>query len=136
VSLADLHRAYHTKVQFLNVYIREAHPSDGWSFGRGLVARVLKKYAPGLVTDIRDPQSIEERRSVAGVCEVSLVPDILTVVDDMSDSACRAYAAKPTRLYLVGTDGRVVYAGGLGPFGFKPAELRKAVDSYLATGTQ
>jgi hypothetical protein len=38
----------------------------------------------------------------------------------------------PTRLYLVGTDGRVAYAGGLGPFGFKPKELEAAIDDLLA----
>jgi hypothetical protein len=37
----------------------------------------------------------------------------------------------PTRLYLVGKDGLVAYAGGLGPFGFKPAELKEAIDAYL-----
>ena len=38
----------------------------------------------------------------------------------------------PTCLYLVGLDGRVVYAGGPGPFGFKPAELGASIDEYLA----
>ena len=41
------------------------------------------------------------------------------------------YAAWPTRLYLVGLDGRVVYAGGLGPYGFRPAALGKASEEYL-----
>ena len=43
----------------------------------------------------------------------------------------RAYAASPTRLYLVGADGRVAYAGGPGPFGFKPAKLGAAIEEYL-----
>lgn len=45
------------------------------------------------------------------------------VVDDMNDSAERAYAAWPERLYVVGTDGRIAYAGRMGPFGFDPDEL-------------
>lgn len=49
----------------------------------------------------------------------------------MDDAVSKAYAAMPTRLYLVGLDGRVVYAGGLGPFGFKPAELGASIDKYL-----
>ena len=36
------------------------------------------------------------------------------------------------RLYLIGLDGRTVYAGGLGPFGLKPGELKAAIDEYLA----
>ena len=43
----------------------------------------------------------------------------------------KAYAAMPTRLYLIRLDGKVIYAGGLGPFGFKPAELKLAIEKYL-----
>jgi hypothetical protein len=51
-------------------------------------------------------------------------------VDETDDAVNKAYDAHPTRLYLVGTDGRVAYAGGLGPFGFKPAELEAAIADY------
>ena len=50
----------------------------------------------------------------------------------MDDAVSKAYAAMPTRLYLVGVDGRVVYAGGLGPWGFKPDELEAAIEAYLS----
>ena len=50
----------------------------------------------------------------------------------MDDVVSKAYAAKPTRLYLIGLDGRVVYAGGLGPFGFRPEEFGEAIVEYLA----
>jgi hypothetical protein len=32
---------------------------------------------------------------------------------------------------LIGLNGKVVYAGGLGPYGFKPAKLKVAIDDYL-----
>jgi hypothetical protein len=51
----------------------------------------------------------------------------------MDDAVNKAFAASPTRLYLVGTDGRVAYAGGLGPFGFKPAKLGAAIEEYLGS---
>jgi hypothetical protein len=54
-------------------------------------------------------------------------------VDDIDDAVNKAYAAWPTRLYLVGLDGRVVYAGGLGPQGLRPEELKNAIDIYLKT---
>jgi len=50
----------------------------------------------------------------------------------MDDHVNTAYAAWPTRLYLIGLDGRVVYAGGLGPYDFKPVKLKVAIDRYLA----
>lgn len=56
---------------------------------------------------------------------------IRTYVDEMNDGVMTAYAAWPVRLYLVGQDGRVRYAGGLGPWGFKPAELKDAIEALL-----
>ena len=69
---------------------------------------------------------------MADRCQVALEYGIETYVDDINDTVSRAYAAMPTRLYLVALDGRVVYAGGLGPFGFKPAELGDAIRKYLS----
>ena len=78
-----------------------------------------------------DPKTIEERRSVAGECEDALRYGIRTYVDEMDDAVNKAYAAWPTRLYLVGIDGKVVYAGDFGPFDFKPEKLKTAIDEYL-----
>ena len=92
----------------------------------------MKRGIPKTETEINDPTTIEERRNVAGQCEESLQYDIHTYVDGMDDAVSKAYAAKPTRLYLVGLDGRVVYAGGLGPYGFSPSALNTAIETYLA----
>ena len=131
MSLRDLYKQYHDRVQFLTIYIREAHPKDGWWFGEGIMGMFLKMTKSKVATDVYDPKTIEERRAVAGRCEATLQYDILTYVDEMDDAVNKAYAAFPTRLYLVGLDGRVVYAGGLGPWGFKPAELGAAIVEYL-----
>jgi hypothetical protein len=114
-----LYAEYSARVQFLVIYIREAHPSDGW--------RIPVPGQPKLA----DPTTIEERRAAAGQCEAAALHGIPTLVDAMDDAVMEAYAAWPDRLYLIGLDGRVVYAGGRGPFGFKPAELKKAIDAYL-----
>ena len=78
-----------------------------------------------------DPQTIEERRSVACECETALQYGIKTYVDEMDDHVNHAYAGWPTRLYLVGLDGKIVYAGSQGPIGMKPAELKDAISQYL-----
>jgi hypothetical protein len=114
------------------VYIREAHPVDGWWLGQGLAGKLVNMRFPKASTDTYDPRTIEERREVAGQCEESLQYGVRTYVDDMEDTVSKAYAASPTRLYLVGQDGRVVYAGGLGPWGFKPLELGQAIETYLS----
>jgi hypothetical protein len=119
-------------VQFLSIYIREAHPRDGWWLGGGLMGKMVKMVIPKTATDIYDPKTIEERRAIAGQCQESLQYGIRTYVDEMDDAVSQAYAAKPTRLYLVGIDGQVVYAGGPGPYGFSPSALKTAIETYLA----
>ena len=81
--------------------------------------------------DVYDPQTMDERRQVAGACETSLSYGVRTYVDEMDDAVNKAYAAWPTRLYLINTDGVVVYAAGLGPYDFHPQKLGKAIESYL-----
>ena len=117
--LKDLYAEYGDRVQFLVIYIREAHPTDGWYMGNH---------------DFRDPQTIEERRALAGTCETRLKYGILTIVDEMDDGVMKAYAAWPDRLYLIGEDGKVVFKGARGPFGFKPEELEKEIIFMLLGG--
>ncbi len=118
-------------MEFLGIYIREAHPADGWSFGKWPARPLIKLFAPKAAVDIDDPKTLDERRLVATRCEEALCYEYPTLVDTIDDRVSEAYAAKPTRLYLIGADGRVVYDGGPGPFGFKPAEFRDAIASHL-----
>ncbi|MBT3266446.1 hypothetical protein HN371_04785 [Candidatus Poribacteria bacterium] len=115
MSLRDLYARYSDEVQFLVIYIREAHPQDGWATNSDLCPK------------INDPTTIEERRAIAGECEVAMAHGIRTYVDEMDDPVMTAYVAQPERLYLVGVDGRVAYQGGQGPWGFEPAELGQAI---------
>ena len=116
MRLQDLYAEYSDRVQFLVIYIREAHPTDGWYMGNH---------------DIRDPQTIEERRELAGTCETRLKYGISTIVDEMDDGVMKAYAAWPDRLYLVDTDGKVAFAGGRGPWGFKPSKPEKIIEGLM-----
>lgn len=132
VSLSDLYEKYHEQVQFLVIYIREAHPVDGWWMGGGVFGVMLKLSKSKAAVDVYDPTTMDERRQVASRCESTLTYDIPTLVDDMDDSANQAYAALPTRIYFVDEAGMVAYAGGPGPWGFKPAELQQAIEAHLS----
>ena len=133
MGIQQLYAQYHEEVQFLNIYIREAHPIDGWWLGRRLTKGIIRKVFPYPKASMEhyDPQTIEERRAVAGECLQALEYGLRTYVDEMDDFVNNSYAAWPTRLYLVGLDGIVVYAGGMGPYGFKPAKLKAAIEDYL-----
>jgi hypothetical protein len=133
VSIQQIYAQYHEKVQFLNIYVREAHPKDGWWLGRRLTKGIIRKVFPYPKASMEhyDPQTIEERRAVAGECLQALEYGLRTYVDEMDDFVNNTYAAWPTRLYLIGLDGKVVYGGSLGPYGFKPAKLKAAIEDYL-----
>jgi hypothetical protein len=54
------------------------------------------------------------------------------VVDGMDGAAETAYQAWPSRLYLVGSDGKVAFQTRLGELDFRPADLESAIRDILA----
>lgn len=81
---------------------------------------------------MEDPKTLDARRSVAATCREALGLAIPFLVDGMDDAANIAYAAWPERLYVVGKDGKIAYAGGMGPFHFKPDEMAVFLEQHLA----
>ena len=53
------------------------------------------------------------------------------LVDEMNDRVGHAYSGMPDRIYIIDPNGRVVYKGGRGPFGFKPREMEQALVMWL-----
>lgn len=103
-------------MQFFLIYCREAHPIDGNNPGRKAV---------------EDPITNAERRGVAAKFVADMDLALPALLDGVEDAVGRAYASHPDRLYLIGKDGLIAYAGDRGPFGFKPQELREAIEDEL-----
>lgn len=80
---------------------------------------------------IEQPKTYEKRQEVATSCSAALKLDIPILVDDMEDTVSVAYAAWPDRLFIVTADGKVAYAGGPGPWGFKVDEMTAALENIL-----
>jgi len=121
-ALEELAERHRDRVAFLIVYIREAHPEDGWV--------LADNRRQGIALD--DPGSDEKRAEVAATCAVRLQTRLPVAVDGVDDAVALAYGGWPDRLYLVGRDGRIAYQGGEGPFGFDSDELAGAIDAELA----
>ena len=117
----ELHRRFSDRVEFFVVYIREAHPTDEWQVESNESEKIL----------FAQPTTLAARSEIAQVCSLKLELPIPTLVDDMENSTDRKYYALPDRLYLIGSDGRVTYRGGPGPFGFVAADLKTAIEKYL-----
>jgi hypothetical protein len=108
-------------VHFVVVYIREAHPEEGWVVTPNREAGIR----------VNDPVSNEERVEVAASCALNLKIRIPVVVDDVDDAIASAYGALPDRLYLVGSDGCIAFQGDQGPWGFDPDALEKAIEKAI-----
>jgi hypothetical protein len=108
---------YGDRVEFLAIYVREAHPTDGW--------RMKSNDKDGVV--IAQPKSFAERSAVASLCCEKLKITMPLLVDDVDDRVGHLYSGMPDRLYLIDRAGKIAYKGGRGPFGFKPGELEQAI---------
>ena len=104
------------------MYIKEAHPEDGWVLGRNRRADVR----------VSDATTVEGRGEVAQTCAVRLRICMPVLVDGIDNAVASAYGGWPDRLYLIGRDGRIAFQGGEGPFGFKPPELGAAIRTELS----
>ncbi|KAK2898409.1 hypothetical protein Q8A67_009827 [Cirrhinus molitorella] len=97
---------------FLVVYLAEAHATDAWAFANNV--------------DISVHKNLEERLAAAQtlVKEDPLCP---VVVDEMTNITASKYGALPERLYVI-QSGKVIYQGGIGPWGYSPEEVRKVLE--------
>jgi hypothetical protein len=122
-GVEPIYERFRSDATFLMVYVREAHPADGWSMG----------------ADIKQPKSMEERVSMAEQFQKKLTPSLPVLVDELNDPAGHAYSGMPSRLYVIDTKGLVAYKSGRGPFGFKVGEMEQALaltllDSMVHSG--
>jgi peroxiredoxin len=113
----DLKQRYQEEAEFLAVYVREAHPSDGWRMGSNARMGV----------ELAQPKTYDERVAAAQQCHAALQYSMPLVVDEINDPVGNSYSGMPARLYVIDRDGKVAYKSGRGPFGFKTGEMEQAL---------
>lgn len=110
MRLNEIYGKYRDRVRFYVIYIREAHPDDGWRVPQNLRQNIR----------FREPRSDAERKAVATFCQINLDLQMPMLVDTIDNSVEESYIALPMRLYLIGRYGKILYTGERGPFGFNP----------------
>lgn len=116
-NIEKLYERYKDRAKFFLVYVREAHPSDGWS--------MTSNQRVGI--ELPQPASNEERRDVAEMCQKHLDLTIPFLVDSVDDKVGATYSGMPNRLYLIDGDRKIAFKNGRGPFGFHPRQLEQAL---------
>jgi thiol-disulfide isomerase/thioredoxin len=116
---------YGDKAEFLMIYVREAHPTDGWAMSSNATVGVA----------VAQPRTVEERRKVCTQFTTKLKPTIPVVVDGLDDAVGNAYSGMPARLYVIDPNGTVAYKSGRGPFGFRAGEMEQALAMTFVEAT-
>jgi hypothetical protein len=122
-ALNKLYRDYRDRAAFHIVYIQEAHPIDAWQVDDNLKDDVL----------VASTKGEDERMNVAGMCVTKLGIELPALVDEPDNRVERAYTGWPDRLYVIDRDGRIAHKSAAGPFGFKPMEVKAALDRLLSS---
>jgi len=115
-QFGEMTAKFSSSADFVTIYISEAHPSEEANFTGNI--------------DIAQHKNFEERVEAAEVLlDYKKAEDNYDILVDLMDNkAGTAYAAMPERLYVV-LDGKIVYEGLQGPFGYRMDE----VELYLET---
>jgi hypothetical protein len=116
-----MYASYKDKADFRIVYVKEAHPSDGW--------QVHQNTRQGV--EFKTPTTIEDREKIALECAAHLELKIPIVLDGIDDAVEKAYAGWPDRFYVIDSTGKIAYKGKPGPGGFRPNEAEAALKSLL-----
>jgi thiol-disulfide isomerase/thioredoxin len=120
-----VHQRFKDDATFIMVYVREAHPSNGWAMESNTRAGVA----------VKQPTTFVERVEVCNQFCQKLKPSMPVVVDEINDPVNNAYSGVPSRLYVIDKKGKVAFKNGRGPFGFRVGELEQALVMNLLEST-
>jgi tetratricopeptide (TPR) repeat protein len=116
-TLNRLYPEYKNDVPFYLIYIREAHSTQDWAS--------TQNQREGIT--LQPAKSLDERSDHATMCVRKLHIEFPTLLDTMNGGAEKAYAAWPSKAYLLDTQGRIIFSTGLGEQEFKPEQLEAAL---------
>ena len=111
-------RKFKDVADFVTVYIAEAHPYDSGDLNESYKF----KY--------NTHKEMEDRIQAAqGLAKEFHEENCPILVDFMDDKANMAYGGYPERLYIL-LNGKIVYAGDVGPFGYKVQEVNAWLEKF------
>lgn len=119
VRLQEMYEKYSDKADFYWIYIQEAHATDG--------------RRPSRTVKVALHKTLDDRKTAASGCSAVSPLKAPVLVDDIKDTVTKAYSALPERFFILGTEGKVLYAGGRGPHGVDLDALEKSLVANTKT---
>jgi len=115
-----LYASYNNDIEFLIVYIREAHPEMLKEGNKtGIVGR---------------PKDIDERTILASECVAKYKFTMPMVIDGMDGKVNDDYKAHPVRVTVTDIDGKVAFYAGPGPRDFRLPPVERVLKKLIANG--
>jgi len=118
--LNELKERYSENVDFLVVYIREAHSSDEWPIGR-------------TVSCVKQPQTIEERiNNALLLLGPKFLLQVQLVIDSMHNSFNELFCGWPIRQFII-QNNKLIWKSqpNMNSFSLELQEFQRAVDELL-----
>jgi hypothetical protein len=112
-TLKSLQRQFGERVPFLLVYIREAHSTTQWQSTRNMREDITLPPAANM----------EEKKEHATMCSRKLHLPFPAVVDGMDGAVETAYNSWPSRAFVIGRNGRILYSTRLTELDFHPDDM-------------
>ncbi len=123
-ALKAMYQSYGSHVPFLLIYIREAHGSNNWQSTRNRREGI----------SLASAETLAEKQGNAALCSRRLHLPFPALVDNLDGSVETAYNAWPSRAFVIGADGRVLYSTRLTELDFKPQEMESVLRQAAGSG--
>lgn len=122
MRLNEIYDSYKDQIDFLLIYIREAHPSDGWQTPQNLYDEVVYE----------TPHTDDERADIAAACQIDLDLEMPMLIDSIDNDVEDKYFSKPIRLFVIDANGTITFNGAPGPHKFDPDAWEAAIKEQIA----
>ncbi len=121
-ALTALFEQYGRRAHFFLVYIREAHAAGDWQSTRNVREGIA----------VAPASTMGDKEDHAAMCTRELHLKFPALVDGMKGSVEAAYAAWPSRAFVIGADGRVRYSTRLTQLDFSAQAMEAALRAAIA----
>ena len=116
-ALKAMGERYRSNIPFFLVYIREAHAAGQWQSTRNERESV----------EVTPAKTYAEKQEHAAMCSLKLHLPFPALVDGMDGKVENLYHAWPSRAFVIGEDGKVLYSSRLTELDFHPAEMESVL---------